>query len=364
MAHADDQHDVVSSAGHLALLRRAQQRAVENGKAFDITVELTHRCNMACRHCYIVPGEGELSLSQWLGILAQLAAHGVFVLTVTGGEPTVYTQFFEFLELATRFGFALRIFSNLTTLDEEDVGRLCEANILGIETTLHAADAETHDAFCRSPGAFDKTLRTLRLMKAKGLPLGLKTAWTRCNHKEPERMFRLAADLGLSLRGGPTVTPRRDGATDHLDCQLTEDELFDLFMKLTHLSGDSSRLASCEAYPVPDGNRGFCGAGITGVRISPSGKVYPCVEMRECVGRLLEQPFERIWNDAPLLKELRALRLRDAKECMACEDLRYCFRCPAYAVNEGFGLYGRAEAACRLARVNRRVAEALSEAAG
>lgn len=339
----------------------AQKRAVKHGKAFDITLELTHRCNVACRHCYIVPGEQELPLSEWEPILAQLAGHGVFVLTLTGGEPTLYPQFFDFLELTSRFHFAIRLFSNLTAVSEEAINRLCGANVLGIETTFHAADAETHDAFCRSPGAFEKTMSALRAMKEKGLPLGIKTAWTRANHDAPERMFDLAKDLNLFMRASPSVTPRRDMSTAHFEYKLSEEELFHLFMKIIRLSGDPSKFASCDAYPLPKGDFGFCGAGVSGVRLSPSAKVYPCVEMQEVVGDLRKQSFGEVWYNSPFLKQLRTLRLRDAKQCMACPDLRFCFRCPGQAFNEGAGLCGPSQEACLLARVNKRTMEALGK---
>lgn len=361
LEHTASEKDSPSRPPGLRLIAQAQKRAVKNGKAFDLTLELTHRCNVACRHCYIIPGEEELPFPEWEGILQQLADHGVFVLTLTGGEPTLYSRFFDLLDVTARLGFAVRLFSNLTTLSEEDVDRLCGANILGVETTFHAADPEVHDRFCRSPGAFARTMRALALLKDRGLPAAIKTAWTRCNHEDPAAMFRLAADLGLPMRASPSVSPRRDMSTDHFTCKLSEGEVFELFMKLIQLSEDPAQYASCDTYPLPKGDYGFCGAGVTGVRVTPSGKVHPCVEMQQIVGDLRRQSFEEIWNDSPFLKKLRTLRLRDATECMNCPDLRFCFRCPGLAYNEGAGLCGPATEACLLARVNRRTLEALSE---
>lgn len=350
--------------GGLRLIGQAQARAAKNGKVFDVTIELTHRCNVACRHCYILPGEEELSLPEWERILRQLADHGAFVLTITGGEPTLYPRFFDFIEMTSRFGFAIRLFSNLTTLSPDDMDRLRQAHVLGVDTTIHAHDADGHDQFCRTPGAFEATLDALRRMKEKGFPLSIKTTWTRYNHKSVDRVFGLAMELGLYMRASPSVTPRRDMSTDHFDCRLSEDELFDLFLEISRVTGGDGRLGDCDSYPLPPGDVRFCGAGVTSVRIGPSGKVYPCVEMIELLGDLREQSFDEIWYQSPFLRELRGLRLRDAKLCIDCPDLRFCFRCPAQAYNEGAGLCGPSQEACRLARVSRRVFEALSAETG
>ncbi|MEW6359201.1 MAG: radical SAM protein [Planctomycetota bacterium] len=342
-------------------MRLAQDRAVKNGRAFDIVIELTHRCNVACRHCYILPGARELSVREWDRILAEMARHGVFVLTVTGGEPTLYPNFFDFMELTKRHNFAVRLFTNLTTLSEEDMDRLREANLLAVETTIHAADAAVHDRFCRSPGAFEKEIAALKRMREKGFPLAIKTTWSRCNHKSPQRMFDLAEKLGIYLRASPSMTPRRDMSTDHFDdWRLSDDELFDLFMEIIRITGTEEKLSSCDSYPLPKDDAHFCGAGLASARIDPSGRMYPCIEIQEVVGDLTAQSFDEIWYNAPMLKELRRLHVTDAKECMACADRKFCFRCPGQAHSEGAGLCGPAQDACRIARVNRRIFEVLS----
>ncbi|NOZ20924.1 MAG: radical SAM protein [Planctomycetes bacterium] len=355
------QNNPAAAADGSRLIRQAQRRAVKNGRAFDVVVELTHRCNVACRHCYILPGAQELSLQQWDGVLAQMADHGVFVLTVTGGEPTLYPGFFDFIELTTRYSFAIRLFSNLTTLSEVEIDRLREANILAVEATIHSADPQAHDHFCRSPGAFEKTISTLKLMKEKGFPLTIKTTWSRCNHKDPERVFQFARELGILLRTSPSMTPRRDMSTNHFDWRLSDDELFDVFMEIIRITGSKEKYSSCDSYQLPPDDSRFCGAGVATLRVGPSGKVYPCVEIQACVGDLTEQSFDDIWYNAPMLKELRRLRVTDAKECVACADRKFCARCLGQAYNEGAGLCGPAQDACRIARVNRRIFEVLSE---
>jgi len=346
------------------LLAEAQRRAHKAGQPFEALLELTHRCNIACRHCYIVPGVAELPFDEWKKILAQFAEAGVFVLTLTGGEPTLHRDFYRILRLATEMEFAVRIFSNFTTFTPQDMDEICRANLLGIETTILGPDAETHDWFCRSKGAFDKAVKAIKFFKERGVAVGLKSVWTRYNYRRARRMTELARELGVGFRASPTVTPRRDASDDNCECRLSEDETFELLCDLMRTEGPESWAASCDALPPTNPDAGFCGAGVVSFRVDPLGKVYPCVEIQEVVGDLRRERLEDIWRCSPYLLALRKLRQRDAKECMDCPDAKFCFRCPGEALNENGSLCAKSSTACMLARARRRVYETAKAALG
>ena len=87
----------VSETSTQPLLHRAMSRAARHLIPFQVTLELTYRCNLRCKHCYIdEPAEGELSLTEWKGALDQLASAGSLYLLITGGEPLARSDFFRF----------------------------------------------------------------------------------------------------------------------------------------------------------------------------------------------------------------------------------------------------------------------------
>ncbi len=68
----------------------------------QLDIELTERCNLACRHCAInLPATDprarawELSTKAWKGLLDQAAALGVLTVRMTGGEPLLREDFAE-----------------------------------------------------------------------------------------------------------------------------------------------------------------------------------------------------------------------------------------------------------------------------
>src|SRR5512147_2072348 len=68
---------------YAALLQRLRVEHVP----FTVLWEITHRCNLQCVMCYNVPRpQPELSTTEGLDLLEQLAGAGTLRLTLTGGE--------------------------------------------------------------------------------------------------------------------------------------------------------------------------------------------------------------------------------------------------------------------------------------
>ena len=86
-----------------ANIRRALTlKCAQAGIPVSGTFELTPRCNLACRMCYIrltpeqmAPIGRERSAKEWLDIAQQAKDAGMTFLLLTGGEPTLRADFLE-----------------------------------------------------------------------------------------------------------------------------------------------------------------------------------------------------------------------------------------------------------------------------
>src|SRR5215471_4660046 len=100
-------------------------------------IELTHACNLDCEQCYLdlVPDRqiGALTTAEWKRILRELCDEGCLYLTISGGEPLARGDFFELASYARGLGFALRIFTNGTLVDDESADRIAALAPLGVE---------------------------------------------------------------------------------------------------------------------------------------------------------------------------------------------------------------------------------------
>ncbi len=58
----------------------------------------------------------------------------------------------------------------------------------------------------------------------------------------------------------------------------------------------------------PSPERRGCGAGSNYVCIAANGDVFPCPAFRQAAGNIRRATFSRIWREAPLFRQLRAVR--------------------------------------------------------
>ena len=105
------------------LYRRLERRAVVLRYLF---LEITQRCNLACRHCGSDCGShgrpDELGPEEWVALLDRLAGaldRRRVVLVITGGEPLCAPGLEPILAAVARHGFAWGMVSNGWALDRE-----------------------------------------------------------------------------------------------------------------------------------------------------------------------------------------------------------------------------------------------------
>ncbi|MEM7349847.1 MAG: radical SAM protein, partial [Acidobacteriota bacterium] len=96
-------------------------QAARHNIPMDVSIELTHHCNFRCRHCYIPDFSAPdlLSTERLLTLLEELADIGTLFLTFTGGELFLRRDWLPLARRARELGFALRLFSNGTLIDED-----------------------------------------------------------------------------------------------------------------------------------------------------------------------------------------------------------------------------------------------------
>ena len=80
-----------------------------------------------------------------------------------------------------------------------------------------------------------------------------------------------------------------------------------------------------------------CLAGISYCIINPKGDVQPCAYLDIPVGNVKEKPFDEIWRDSKLFKELRTMEY--GGKCGDCNFIDTCGGCRARAYYYSNGDY-------------------------
>ncbi len=160
---------------------------------YGVNFELTARCNLDCIHCYHVLHSGsEMDTTEIKRVLDELAALGTLEVTFTGGEPLLRRDFTGIVRYAVETaGFSVKIFSNLTLLDEETADALAAVPLNSVETTILGPDAETHDAIVRVSGAFNRMIAAIRMLQERKVRINAKTIVMKPNFERLGEMYRL-----------------------------------------------------------------------------------------------------------------------------------------------------------------------------
>jgi len=334
------------------LARAAKHRQPING-----TFELTSRCNLACRMCYVrnpaadaTARRKELGAAEWLEIARQARNGGMVFLLLSGGEVFLRSDFFEIYEPLTRMGFVLTLFTNGTLIAEEVAERLAQAPPSRTEITLYGATATTYEVITGVPGSFAACCDAIEALVSRRVPLGLKTTISRHNIHELEAMRKMARDWKLSFSGAWLLTKRPDGqASDVEDCRLPAAECVALEAtdraSATEMTEAALREASSE-----NGHNFYCAAGRSAFVITPAGEMNVCLHLPQPGAKPLGIGFQSAWKQVGrFVKSAPPL----SQKCRSCGARALCGRCPAWSLMDTGTLNKPVSYWCEIARARK-----------
>lgn len=315
---------------------------------FDVSLELTYRCNNKCVHCYCnLPANDqeafhkELTTEEIKKILDELASMGCLWLLITGGEPLLRHDFAEIYLYAKRKGFLITLFTNGTLIDREVIDLLSTYPPFIVEISLYGATKKTYENVTCVKGSYEKCIEGIKLILNTKVKLRLKSMALTLNKHEIGAMYKMAEDFGCEFRFDPFVQRRIDDHTYSrpeiyrispedivmLDMMFPEKiesykELCDNFLKEEHKE---------KKYLYQ------CGAGIGSMHINPYGMAMGCMMMVRDGYSVKEHGLRWIWEEdiASVINQKKDFVL----PCDECNLINLCVQCPAWSILE----YGSAE---------------------
>ncbi|MBN1435168.1 radical SAM protein, partial [Candidatus Fermentibacterales bacterium] len=215
--------------------RRLHEAALREHLPLSGTFEITSRCNLRCRHCYMPrtspSGESaglELGCSEVRGILDDVASAGCLWMLLTGGEPLLREDFPEIYVHAVRLGMIVSLFTN-ATLVTRDLARLLGRHPpFIVEVTLYGASEETCRQVTGRSGVLADALRGVRALLEQGVRVGLKSTVMRQNLRDLDGMRGIADELGLDFRFDAMLNAGLDGSAGPKRVRLEPREIVEL----------------------------------------------------------------------------------------------------------------------------------------
>ncbi len=274
-----------------------------------VTVNVTTRCNLNCVYCYMQPMSGiDMPQSDFERIVDELADMRVFLLTLSGGEPFLHSNFPEM------FRYAHKRFAHVMTLTNGTAMQPCHMDAIrqvldekGAVTVQVSLDAiHTHvNALTRAPS--QRTLRTIKLLSAMGCQVIVAIVVTRHNVSavvntveavsEYTRWFHLMTVQDIRAKAG--VEHELEAESQSRSLLWAELHVLANIRDLAIHFPTKNRKAGC-ATGAP------CMAGFSSIVIDPDLIVRPCDRLTDIqLGNLHNTTIAEVWNSAETLAVIR-----------------------------------------------------------
>ncbi len=294
---------------------------------------LTFRCQNDCVHCYAGgPHQTEeLTTVQWKTVIDKLSEIGVFIVTFTGGEPTLREDLPELLVYAQGKGMVTGLISNGRRLKDKAYVDLLEASSLDfVQITLESHHPDVHDQITCEAGSWTETVEGIRTAVQSQIYVSTNTTLNKHNAGDFLVTIDFIKALGVDAFGCNSLIYSGKAADASQKFALTIDELNVLLPKIR----DKANMMGlkflwytptqyCQFDPVQLGiGVKTCTAAMINACVGPNGDVYPCQSYFESLGNILSEPWEKIWNQ-PLAEKLRRRGYVEEK-CKNCDQLDVC----------------------------------------
>ncbi|MDO8735922.1 MAG: radical SAM protein [Thermoleophilia bacterium] len=322
----------------------------------QVILELTHTCNLRCRHCYLEfrHEERELGKADWMRVIDETVDLGVYFAGFTGGEVFMRSDFLEIARHARDRGIFFYIQTNGTFIDEYMADTVRELNPTKVEISLYGATAATHDFITALPGSFVKTLKAIELLRARDIRVPIKTTVMTHNCHEVAAIEKLARDFGTVCVPDPMVMPGAFGSRESDALRMTEEQFRKFMIDHGWHRGHPEEMCESVDDRDPVGRRLICSAARKNFVVSPGGEVLPCVLWRKSAGSVLEHSLASLWS-GKVLSDIRKIDKKQLKKCTICSSVDSCVRCAANAYIDTGDATAPASESCRMSILLREV---------
>ncbi len=334
-----------------------RKKARETHSLLSIHLDITYRCPLKCMHCYIDHrNKDELSIKEIEKLLIDACKLNALFVTYSGGEVFARDDFDEILSITYKHKFSIKIITSGYLIGEREAKVLKKYNVISVGVSLYSLNPVTHDRITGIKGSFERTMNAIKFLKEYGLSIVIKTSIMRDNYKDYPELLKWVKRQGKNVfaQYDMVITPTMEQRRGVRELNIPYEEKKRLYNKIKDIEDKREvkfeELEDTERIRV--GKESVtCYAGITGLYISPDGKVYPCVEWNELLGDLRRESLIDIWNNSEKLKLIQNLRVKDYKKCILCKYLSICSICPGLNLRDRKEIFKPSPLACQRARM-------------
>lgn len=294
---------------------------------------LTFRCQNNCVHCYAGgPHETvELNAEEWKRVIDRLHNIGVFILTFTGGEPTLREDLVELQVYAQSKGMVTGLVTNGRRLKDKSYSEgLDKAGLDFVQVTLESHKPKTHDLMTAAKGSWKETVAGIRNAVSSHMYVTTNTTLSKYNAGDFLDTMDFLKELGVAAFGCNSLIYSGKAGEVAEEFALPLETLNVLLPKIRDKANQLglkflwyTPTQYCRFDPVKLGlGVKSCTAANINMCVGPNGDVYPCQSYFESLGNILKDDWQKIWN-SQLAVSIRNREYAEPK-CKDCPQLQIC----------------------------------------
>lgn len=307
-----------------------------------ISVEITHRCNAKCLHCYgeyCATNAFKDNTEEIKKLLKDARKAGTRVVEFTGGEVTCHPRFLEILNEAYNLDYSLvSILSNGLFWNKELFALIAEhKEQTVVQIDLHGENDDYINWFMGTqiPNITHRVKDTIMRINNSGILMRVVTMVTPQNIDQIENIAGWVKEAGIETYGISAITPMgRADLEDKNNLLLKTLEQHERVGKV--IENINTRYGKGFLYKIKDGNSNAknCGAFTSNPSITPEGEIKFCAMDNQTVikslGNVFKEDIGQLFsNNYQLMNMIRGIQAPDytSKECSGCEKKYFCSYC-------------------------------------
>ena len=177
------------------MIKFNENNNIQNHFSFaDIAyIEITHECNLRCKHCLNNSGNklpNQLTDEEIFNLIIEFSKAGMQEIRFTGGEPLVHKKIYDFITLAHQLGLYTSIGTNGTLVTKSVSEKL---KLAGLNKAVVSIDGteKAHDSI-RGKGNYKRAIEGIENLEASGIKVRINAVIMKSNMED---VIKLAKQL-------------------------------------------------------------------------------------------------------------------------------------------------------------------------
>lgn len=304
-----------------------------------ISIELTYRCPLFCKHCYrecSMKRTESISLSDIKKIATEMEEYGIHSVQLTGGEPLAHPNFENIINLFVEKNISITILTSGYYLRKEslEVFKKYARKIGSVQVSLDGLES-THNTIRQKGNSYEKAVSLIKYLREQEIQVDVSTSVMKQTREEIFELSKKLRNLGVSRHRLSVIMETGRSIQNNastFDREVIINNWTQEFDR--ELSTDTFNVMLQEGDPAESGVDGNCGAGYKLLRIDPCMNIHPCI--------MIDLPLMNLKNNTILDYAVKYSNFFDNVEppneehCAGCPLENKCKGCIAEAIINKF----------------------------